>query len=65
MKLVSDWKDFWKWHSTQIMLVFALIPAAWEQIPDDLKQSVPEEWKPWIAAVMFVVWLLGRLRAQE
>ena len=46
MKLVSDWKDFWKWHSTQIMLVFALIPAAWEQIPDDLKQPVPDrDWE--------------------
>ena len=64
MKLVPDWKSFWKWHSTWIAGVATAIVASWGVFPDDLKSFIPNEWTPAIAGVMFVLFLVGRLRAQ-
>lgn len=65
MKLVSDWKDFWKWHSTHAMAIAAAIPIAWEQLPPDLKSAIPDDWMPWIASGILLAGIVGRLRNQS
>ena len=65
MKLVPDWKKAWKWHSTQLMAAAAALPFAWSQLPSDLRAWVPEDWLPWIAAIMLVAGMIGRLRNQN
>jgi hypothetical protein len=64
MKLVSDWRKAWKWHSTWIAGVMAALPLAWANMPSDLKQHIPDSWMPWIAVLMFVAFMAGRLRDQ-
>lgn len=64
MKLVDDWKDFWRWHSTQFMAAAAAFPAIWLQMPQDAKDMIPEAVEPWIPTALIVAAMLGRLRAQ-
>jgi len=68
MSLVSDWKSIWRWHSTWIAAVAAalpvVLPLAWAQMPADLKAAVPDHWMPIIAVVMFIAFVLGRIRRQ-
>lgn len=65
MKLVDDWKDAWKWHSVWIAAVLAALPVAWASMPADLKSAVPDTWLPYISGVMFLAFLVGRVRAQK
>ena len=64
MKLVDDARDFWRWHSTWIAAIIAAAPFAWGQMPADLKAQVPQEWLPAISGLMFVAFLVGRVRKQ-
>jgi len=65
MKLVHDWKQVWRWHSTWIAGLLAAIPVAWVAMPPDLKRSVPDEWLPAISGIVFLAFIVGRLRAQK
>lgn len=64
MKLVPDWKDAWKWHSTKAFAIIAAAPAVWVSLPDDLKSSIPATWLPWIAACVALAGFVGRMKAQ-
>ena len=65
MKLVDDWKDFWKWHSVWIAAILAAFPVAWVAMPPDLKSAVPDGWLPYISGVMFLAFVVGRIKAQK
>lgn len=64
MKLVSDWKQAWKWNSAQVGAIIMVLPVAWMNFPPDLKSEIPESWMPWIIGAMGVAVVLGRLRDQ-
>lgn len=65
MKLVSNWRSFWRWHSVWIAGLIAALPVAWASMPDDLRASIPDEWLPYISGAMFIAFLIGRLRDQD
>ena len=65
MKLVSDWKESWRWFSVWIGGAIAALPAAWEFIPYDLRAYVPQSWLPWISGVMFLAFYIGRIVDQR
>lgn len=65
MKLVPDWKKAWRWHSNRAMGAIAAMPLVWVSLPADLKKTVPPEWLPWIAAVVAVAGIVGRLMDQD
>ena len=64
MKLVSDWRKAWKWHSTQLLAVIAALPIVWMQLPPDVKDMVPESWMPYVVTVIAAGAIVGRLRDQ-
>ncbi len=64
MKIVSDARDWWKWNSTHVAAIIAVAPVAWAQLPADLKAHVPDWAMPYIAAAMFVAFIVARLRKQ-
>lgn len=64
MKMVSNWRQCWRWHSTQIMTAAAMFPLIWETLPTDVKAFIPDSWMPWVVAVMLVGGIIGRLRDQ-
>lgn len=48
MKIVSDWRNVWKYYSTQALIALAALPIVWAELPPDIKDMVPSEWRLWI-----------------
>lgn len=65
MKLVPDWRGWWRWHSVWLAAVIAALPSAWAAMPPDLVSYIPADWLPYVSGVMFVAFMVGRLRDQE
>lgn len=65
MKLVPDARNVHKWHSTQIAAVLAAFPYAWEQMPPEWTEQVSGGWLVLISALLFVGFLIGRVRQQD
>lgn len=65
MKPVENWKQAWKWHSTQALALLALAPLVWEVLPPEFVALIPEDWLPFILTAVAVGGLVGRLRAQS
>lgn len=65
MKLVSDWKQAYKWISVQLAAVSAALPIAWEYLPADLKAYIPDEWRPAILAAVALSIIVGRVMDQK
>ncbi len=61
-QLVENWKDLWKWYSTNALLVALLINAAQETLPmmSDLIQLDPATTARATAALALVA-LVGRV----
>ena len=65
MKLVPNWREAWKWHSTQFFILLASLPAVWSQLPPDVRSMLPEAWEPWVLTVLAVAGLVLRVRDQQ
>lgn len=63
MKLVNDWRNWWKWHSTWVFGVLAVFPAVWLASPE-LQALLPPTWVSAAAPIVAVVGFVVRLRAQ-
>lgn len=61
MKLVNNWKEFWKWYSIRIFGVIALFPVVWSSLPPDVKSLMPTSWGPWILTTIAVCGIIGRI----
>ena len=64
MRLVSDWRDFWKWSSTHIVGLAAIAPIAWQQLPHEFKTIIPDAYMPYIGGFLFLAFIVARLRDQ-
>lgn len=64
MKLVSDWRDVWRYYSTQVLAGLAILPVAWAELPPDVRDLLPEEWRPWALAGLAMAGLAGRVVRQ-
>ena len=64
MKIVSDWKQAWKWFSVQAFVVIALLPMVWAELPQDVKAMLPPEWRPWVFSIIALAGVLGRVKDQ-
>lgn len=63
MKLVSDARNWWKWHSTWVFAVLAIFPAVWLASPD-LQALLPPRLVSIIAPPVAAIGFFLRLRAQ-
>lgn len=65
MKLVPDWKDFWKWSSTHVAVIASTVVVVWPSIPHDVKSMIPQEYTPFIAGGMLLAsFITARVRDQ-
>ncbi len=64
MKLVSDWKQAWKWISVNCMVIATAVQGAWMYIPDDMKAEVPHNIVHILTMLLLVLGLAGRLIKQ-
>ena len=64
MKLVSNWRQSWRWLSMQAFALQGAVAGAWLAVPDDMRASVPSEWLAACALVLTVLGAIGRLVPQ-
>ena len=64
MKLVDGAKEFYRWNSVRILAALAVIPPVWAELPTDIKDYVPVEWRPWIMVGIAVCGIIARVRKQ-
>ena len=65
MKLVPDWRRVWRYYSTQALIAIAAAPMIWAELPQDVRDLLPPEWRPWLLSAMAVSGVVGRLIAQR
>ena len=65
MKLVSDWRECWRWFSTQAMALAGAIQGAWVLLPDDMKASIAPSIVSGITLTLLVFGIVGRLVDQK
>lgn len=63
MKLVSDVRNWWRWHTTYFFAFLAVFPAAWLASPD-LQALLPPKVVSAIAPCIGVLGFLLRIRQQ-
>lgn len=63
MKLVSDARDWWKWHSTYVFGLLAVFPVVWLS-SGDLQALLPATLVSKIAPFVAIVGFAVRLRQQ-
>lgn len=65
MKLVPEWRDAWRMHSMQIFAALAFVPMIWDELPLEVKDLIPEAWRPYVVAVVALAGMILRLRDQR
>lgn len=65
MKLVSDWKQAWRWYSVNCPALAAALLAAWATLPDVMQNTfTPVELKS-AAIVLIALGVGGRFVDQK
>ena len=68
-KVVKNWREALRWHSTQAFAFIAFAPLVWMELPPEAKAYlsgiVPAEYHPLIITVVALFGALGRLRDQS
>lgn len=74
MKLIDNWKQSYKLKSVQVGALSAIFFAlclfsehfltVWNLIPQDVKNSIPENWKEYVGAFVGIAMILARLKKQ-
>lgn len=65
MRLVANWRGFWRWYSVWALALAGAVPVVWMELPADLKAFLPASWRPWVLAIVALAGILGRLSDQE
>lgn len=66
MRMVPDWQQCWRWHSTHGMAgAVACLIYAWNALPDKMKDDFPAHWAIGMAVLMLAGGFVGRLRDQS
>lgn len=66
MKLVDNWKSFWKWRSMQAFAVLAALPIIWAVVPPEVTVLLSQyDWYPYLITVIAVLGAIGRLLQQS
>ncbi len=64
MKLVDDWKTWWKWLSTWLVAMNLTFIAAYENITP-LKEYIPDKYFHIIVGTLLILTAVGRVIKQN
>lgn len=64
MKLIPQWRRWWRMNSVQVFGVLALAPVLWAALPPETKATIPPSWLPWIISGLGLIGAILRLRDQ-
>ena len=65
MRLVDNWRNCWRWFSTQAMVLAGAIQGSWLFVPDDLRSTIPPQWLQGITIALMCMGVAGRLVKQK
>lgn len=65
MKLVTEWKQAWRWISVQAMVLAGSIQGAWVFIPEDMKTSIPHGLVQGVTVALLALGVVGRVVKQK
>lgn len=65
LRLVSDWRNAWKWFSMNCMVLAASIQSAWMCISADLKAAVPSKLVAVVTVLLLAFGAVGRMINQK
>lgn len=65
MKLVRDWRDVWRYYSTQALLAIAALQVIWVGMPYEVQALLPESWRPWVLVGLALSGVAGRMVKQK
>lgn len=65
MKLVTNWRQAWKWYSVHIMILIVSLPELWGYFPQEFKDSLPPDALKYVMMFLGVSAILARLFSQE
>lgn len=64
LRLVNDWRDWWKWYSTHATLFNVAMISAWRELPAEWQSSIPLSLVLTLAVIALVLGFVGRLIEQ-
>lgn len=68
-RIVANWRQAWRWHSTQALAFIAMAPVIWAELPPEAKlmlsELVPAQYHPMIITAVALVGIILRLRDQS
>ena len=65
MKLISNWKNIWKWYSTHAVVIYTALVSYYAQMPAAEKANLPLWVIYLIQAIIVTSFVVGRLIKQE
>lgn len=65
MRLISDWRNCWRYYSVQALVAIAALPAIWASLPYEAQMMLPEAWRPWLFSALAVSGVIGRVVSQR
>ncbi len=64
-RLVKDWRDWWRWHSTKALVALGLLPTIWFELPPEWKAEIPSSWLKVAALLVAVAGMYSRMTLQR
>ena len=64
MKLIPNWRKAWRMFSFQADAIPVAVAAVWGLMPNEWRNSVPQEWLLYGAITFFILGMVGRLVEQ-
>lgn len=65
IRLVEDWRHWWRWNSTKIFLALGALPTIWAELPPEWKAEIPSSWMRAAAAALMIIGILSRMTLQK
>lgn len=65
IRLVEDWRHWWRWNSTRLIVALGLLPTIWAELPPEWKAEIPSSWMKGAAIALMVVGVLSRMTLQK
>ena len=64
IELVEDWRQSWKWFSTQSMAISIAMLGGWAALPEALQSSIPHKYVIGFSTIVLILGFIGRLIKQ-
>ncbi len=65
MKLITNWRQTWRFFSVWAMGAAGSVQTAWLAIPEEMKARIPDDWVNVITLALLVLGVAGRMVRQD